>query len=317
MKRIVGHKQITNLLDGQIKQKKVSHGYLFLGPAHVGKFTTAKNFAKELLCLSKIKPDEETCLSCFSFEKFNHSDFKIVSSEENGSISIGSIREITRSISLYPQLSKRKVVIFEEASLMTLEAQNAFLKTLEEPPPYATFILVSQKENLLPTILSRATVVNFQPVLEKEIKKELIKRGKKDEDAILLSRLCLGQIGRVLEDDSLLKKWAKTLALIEKLADSAFLEKLNYLKEAEDTFSEDLFLWLSIFKDLFIYQKNPSLISHLPKEYKENIRKTASQFKKPQIIAIIKEIQKTQNLLTTSVNKKLLFENLMIKLKYG
>ena len=316
MWKVVGNKRIIQFLKDQIKKDSISQAYLFVGPASLGKFTTALFFAQTLLCLSEEKKRDQnfcqTCSSCQSFEKNIHPDFTIIENT-NTPLSIETIRELKRQIVLLPSLSKRKVIIFEEASYLTLEAQNALLKTLEEPPKYAVLILVSQKENLLPTILSRCSRFYFQPVSLKEIKTELKKRGIEEDEASLLSHLSLGRIGQVLEDSLFQQKWEESFNLLFLLSSASILkEKIDLAKNLRQ---KDLVYWTIILRDALLFKINYSHLSYYPSPYLDKLSQLCQIFSLSQIHFLIKRLQKTQELLqTTQVNQKLLLENLVLQL---
>lgn len=313
---ITGHKRIIHILENQIKKDTLSHAYLFLGPSSLGKFTLAKIFSQTLLCLSdgdKKLPCGE-CSSCQSFLKNIHPDFILVKNTD-GLVSIEAIRELKRQISFLPTLSKRKIVIFEEACYLTPEAQNALLKTLEEPPKYLILILVAQRENLLPTILSRCTILNFQPISHEEIEKELLKSGASSEKANFLACLSLGQIGRVLKDSSFLENWEKNLDFLIELSSSDLKTKMDFAKKhAESGQLKDLISWFSILRDVLFLKIKPSLLSHYPPFYLKKLSQLSNIYKTEQIFNLLKKLQKTEELSLTNINQRLLLEDFVLAL---
>ena len=169
MTKSIGHEKNKLKLRNIIKSNSVGHAYLFVGKQSVGKKLIAIEFAKNILCDSLI--DEEPCCKCQSCLNFgNGSDFKIISPEKNV-IKVDAIRELSNELFLLPTISKRKVFIIDDAESMNEQAQNALLKILEEPPTYATIILiVSNKEKLLNTIKSRVIEFQFEALKREEIK---------------------------------------------------------------------------------------------------------------------------------------------------
>lgn len=304
---IVGHKRNIKILDNQIKTNTVSQSYLFLGPSALGKFTLAKVFAKNLLCENNNSCDQ--CSSCQQFSRDLHPDFMLIKNTKS-LIPIATVRELKRQISLLPSLSKRKVIILEEASYLTLEAQNALLKTLEEPPKYATIILVAQKDNLLPTILSRCTQLNFQPVPLNEIKNKLSELGVNKDKALILAYLSNGQIGRILADLSFLEKWEKSFQNLANLLSFNMKEKLDYAKDQDP---DEILFWTSIFRSVLYFKLNPSLLPNYP-PFLDKLSKLSGQFDLKKAHSLLKKLQETQELLNTSVNRRLLLENLVLAL---
>ncbi len=169
---LIGNDNNKILLEEIVKKKNVSHGYLFLGISGIGKFLFAKEFAKAILCNEQNGCNK--CKSCIEFESSNNPDFQVIEPDEN-SIKIEQIRLMNNKIYEKPIISSKKVYIINNADLMTKEAQNCLLKTLEEPPEYVVIILIGTNENMfLNTIRSRCVKINFNKINDEELKKLLI-----------------------------------------------------------------------------------------------------------------------------------------------
>lgn len=167
---IIGNENIKHLLDNSIKSNNLVHSYMFVGPEGIGKSLFAKDLAEIILCMSSHSSACGTCSSCIKFESNNHPDFVFIDSDDGKSIKIGQIRLMQEQISEKPIVSERKVYVINNSDLMTVEAQNCLLKTLEEPPEYATIILVLSNENkLLNTIKSRCTKIAFQKLSDDDL----------------------------------------------------------------------------------------------------------------------------------------------------
>jgi len=165
---IIGNNQIKLMLTKSIHNETLSHSYLLIGIQGIGKKMLAMEFAKNILCTEK--EQDYTCKSCVKFESNNHPDFMCVEPEEN-SIKIEQIRDLQKKIQEKPIISNKKVYIINDADAMTTEAQNCLLKTLEEPPEFATIILIGNNENaFLATIKSRCMILRFQPIADEKIK---------------------------------------------------------------------------------------------------------------------------------------------------
>ena len=141
---IVGNSPIKYTLNKIVENNNILHGYLFVGIEGIGKQLFAKEFAKMILCTSNNKPCNQ-CKSCIEFDGNNNPDFQIMEPDGN-SIKIEQIRLMNSKIIEKPITALRKVYIINNAEKMTLDAQNCLLKTLEEPPEYATIILISNNE---------------------------------------------------------------------------------------------------------------------------------------------------------------------------
>ena len=171
--KIVGNNQIKETLEKSIKQNKTSHSYLFIGIEGIGKKLFAIEFAKAILCLNEEKYCNK-CKSCIEFDTNNNPDFSYIEPDGN-SIKIEQIRNLQKRIQEKPVISNKKVYIINDAHLMTQEAQNCLLKTLEEPPEFATIVLIGSNETqFLPTIKSRCTIMHFNKIEKEELQKYLL-----------------------------------------------------------------------------------------------------------------------------------------------
>lgn len=193
---IIGNEKIKEQLTNTININKTSHSYLFAGASGIGKKLIAKQFAKAILCLEDRKSCNK-CKACIEFNTDNNPDFLLIE-PNNGSIKIDQIREMQKSISEKPIISNHKVCIINDADLMTTEAQNCLLKTLEEPPAYMTIILVGANEsNLLVTIKSRCTIIHFNKLKDEEIK-QYLQNNYPNENMEQIIDIADGSIGKAI-----------------------------------------------------------------------------------------------------------------------
>ena len=195
---IIGNKKNKEILEKAIEINKTSHSYIFCGTEGIGKKLIAKELAKKILCL-KEKANDCDCKSCIEFDSDNNPDFQLIESVD-GKIKIEQIRQMQRKVAEKPIISNNKVYIIDDADTMTTEAQNCLLKTLEEPPEYITIILICTNEgNLLSTIKSRCTRIQFEPIKDEEIK-EYVKTKLPDEQiSEKLIELAQGSIGKAIK----------------------------------------------------------------------------------------------------------------------
>ena len=160
---VVGQRALTTTLKNAIASGKLAHAYLFCGPRGVGKTTCARIFAKAINCLSPKDGGDACgqCESCMAFDQQRSMNIHELDAASNNSVE--DIRELTKQVQIPPQIGKYKVFIIDEVHMLSASAFNAFLKTLEEPPSYVIFILATtEKHKILPTILSRCQVYDFQ-----------------------------------------------------------------------------------------------------------------------------------------------------------
>lgn len=162
---VVGQSHITETLKNAIARGQLAHAYLFTGPRGVGKTTCARIFAKAINCLNPT-PDHEACGECESCRAFNEGrSFSIHELDAASNNSVEDIRALTEKVRIPPQVGKYSVYIIDEVHMLSANAFNAFLKTLEEPPHYAIFILATtEKHKILPTILSRCQCYDFNRI---------------------------------------------------------------------------------------------------------------------------------------------------------
>ncbi len=169
---IIGNEKVKQELLSSVKSNKCSHSYLFVGTSGIGKKLIAREFAKMILCNSSEKYCSK-CKSCIEFDSGNNPDFSEIV-PDGANVKIDQIRQMQTKVFESPIISEKKVYIIDDADLMTKEAQNCLLKTLEEPPEFVTIILVGSNEsNFLSTIKSRCITIKFEDITQKDINKYL------------------------------------------------------------------------------------------------------------------------------------------------
>ncbi len=173
-KTIVGQHALSETLKNAVKTGRLAHSYLFCGQRGVGKTTTARIFAKAINC-EHLTPDGEPCNECESCRAFNEQrSLNIIEMDAASNNSVDDIREITNQVLVPPITGKYRVFIIDEVHMLSPAAFNAFLKTLEEPPEYVIFILATTEKNkILPTILSRCQKYDFQSITVADIAEQL------------------------------------------------------------------------------------------------------------------------------------------------
>lgn len=252
LSQIIGQDAAISLLQSALDKNTMSHAYLFVGPQGVGKMLTAKNFAWQLLA----RTDNDAHI--FWQDQF-HPDLKIIEIEDNKTVITKEqiTKEMEPWLALKPYRAKHRIVLIKDTHLISLEAANALLKTLEEPPLYAVIILIADHDNLLETITSRCQTVKFHPVRDEVIKNYLISKNVENSLAIEVSKLAQGSIAlaeRFIQEESLREKWQQTREMLKKL--SSLDEGQVFLVAEAINSDPDLFTNMleTILRDILIYK---------------------------------------------------------------
>lgn len=247
--QLVGQDEATRRLSSLASSDRVPHAMLFVGPDSVGKLTAAKIFGQVLLCESEDRTPGTacgTCPACVKVESGNHGDFHLLSNDERF-IKIQAIREASRDLALRPIEGRAKILIIDDAHKVQWQAQNALLKTLEEPPGAAHIILTTSRlRSILPTVVSRCQRIKFRPVPRERVA-ELVARERDidPQQAMLLAALAYGSVGQAveLEPSEIIERRDRIIELDRKLVPHHAKGAIDALSIASDiTDSRDDFL---------------------------------------------------------------------------
>ena len=216
---VVGQNHITSTLRNAISRGQLAHAYLFCGPRGVGKTTCARIFAKAINCMNP-GPDSEACGACESCRSFDEGrSFNIHELDAASNNSVDDIRSLTDQVRIPPQIGRYSVYIIDEVHMLSAQAFNAFLKTLEEPPAHAVFILATtEKHKIIPTILSRCQIFDFNRI--------------KVEDSVGYMKHIAGEEGVTFDEES--------LNLIARKADGGMRDALSMFDKAVSFCGSDL-----------------------------------------------------------------------------
>ena len=322
---IVGQEHLKEHLENAIKMDKVSHAYIINGEKNAGKEFIAKTFAMALQCENRqgTEPCGE-CHSCRQALSGNHPDIIFITHEKPGTIGVDDIRrQVNNDVAIKPYKGPKKIYIMNEGEKMTAQAQNALLKTLEEPPEYAVLlILTGNVDSLLQTILSRCVVLNMKPAKDAQIKKYLMETMEiPDYKADICVAFARGNVGKakllasseefdkVKEEAITLLKYIKEMELNEIVA---AIKKITEYKFDVNDYMDILSIW---YRDVLLFKATHDANLLIFKEEIQHIRKVADKSAYEGIEKIIDALDKSKQRLNANVNFDLTMELLLLTIK--
>ena len=291
---IIGHEEIIGHLKNAIESGKISHSYIFTGEPGSGKKLLAGTFAATLQCEAGGTEPCQKCDSCKKAMGKNHPDIIMVSHEKPGTITIDEIRDqVINDIDIRPYYSPYKIYIIADADLMTPQAQNALLKTIEEPPEYAVILLLTNNiGGLLPTIQSRCVRLDL---------KGSIGRAKEAATSQEFAEMTQNAL-RIL-------KYANTMEVYE-LSDA-----IKSLSEDKQNINDYLDIFQFWFRDVLMFKATQEIDNLVFKQEINFIREQAKQRSYENLENILDSIQKTKVRLKANVNFDLAFELLFLTIR--
>jgi len=343
---VVGQSHITTTLKNAIRQQQLAHAFLFCGPRGVGKTTCARILAKTINCTQPTADGEacNTCNSCVSFDAGTSLNIHELDAASNNSVD--DIRELVDQIRFSPQAGKYKVYIIDEVHMLSTSAFNAFLKTLEEPPAHAIFILATtEKHKILPTILSRCQIFDFKRITQQDTVDHLMEIAEKEHisaEKAALQLIAQKSEGCMRDSLSILDKlvsftggkvtYQNTLEHLNVL-DEDYYFQFHELLQKEDLsgvmllfdeinkkgFEGELVLngFASFYRNLLL-SKDPATASILEvmEGMQEKFAKVAAQTETSFILSALNIVGEAEIQIRMARNKRLLVEMALIKLNF-
>ena len=325
-KAIIGHEWAVRLLSNAVAHGRVGHAYLFTGPDRIGKMTLARAFAAALNC--EAAPGERPCGQCRACRLIaddKHPDVRVVTPNfsERGtpSIKIDAMRQLQQDLSLSAYEGRYKIALLRRFDTANLNAANAFLKTLEEPPAHVILLLTAaDSDSVLPTINSRCRTLGLRPLATPLIEEALMTRfGVAPEQANLLAHLADGRLGWAVDahrhEAPLQQREAHLTTLQQALGGSlvARFALAESLARKADGLPPLLRTWLSWWRDLALLAYGPhrdDAISNI--DQVEQLHRLATQWPRPKVLASLQQTEAALRQLAQNGNARLVLENVLL-----
>ena len=323
-KDVVGHKDILKYISSAVENNRVSHAYILNGERGSGKKMLANLFAMTLLCETGDNEPCGKCHSCKQAESGNHPDIIRVTHEKPNSISVDDIRtQMNNTVDIKPYQGPYKVYIIPQADMMTPQAQNAILKTIEEPPSYAVFLLLTENaETLLPTINSRCVMLKLRNIKDTLIKKYLMENLEiPDYKADMCTAFAQGNMGRAImlansdhfneirEEAVQLLKHINEMELNEIVA---AVKNISVYKLEITDYLDIIMIW---YRDVLLYKATKEIDKVVFKDQLQSIKEQARKSSYEGIELILESLEKAKARLKANVNFDLVMELLFLTIK--
>lgn len=323
-KDVVGHKDIINYIRNAVTENKVSHAYILNGERGSGKKMLANLFATTLLCEEQGPDPCNKCHSCHQAESGNHPDIIRVTHEKPNTISVDDIRrQVNEDIQIKPYQGPYKIYIIAEADLMTVQAQNALLKAIEEPPAYAViFLLTENAEALLPTITSRCVMLKLRNIKDTLIRKYLMETMHvPDYKADMCTAFAQGNMGRAImlassdHFNEIREEAVQLLKYINEMDISEItkaIKKINTYKLEINDYLDIIMIW---YRDVLLYKATKDMDKVVFKDQISYIQERAKKSSYEGIELILESLEKAKTRLKANVNFDLVMELLLLTIK--
>ena len=323
-KDVVGHEDVVKYIKTAVKEDKVSHAYILNGEKGSGKKLLAKLFAQMLQCEEGLDEPCYECHSCKQAESGNHPDIIRVTHEKPTSITVDEIRvQVNEDIQIKPYNGKYKIYIIPDADLMTTQAQNALLKTIEEPPAYAVILLLTENvQSLLPTICSRCVMLKLRNIKDRLVMQYLMEKLEvPDYKAEICTAFAQGNIGRAImlaNSEHFNEIRDEAIELLKHIGDMELEELVTVVKRVSSykievtDFLDFIMIW---YRDVLIYKATKNIDRVVFAEQLDYIKEKATESSYEGIEIILEAIEKAKMRLKANVNFDLVMELLLLTIK--
>lgn len=326
---IIGQKAVVTHIENALSQNQIAQAYLISGEDGMGKMTIAKAFAASILCEDRQPGEYDNCgkcRSCHQIETGNHPDCRIVTHEKPAVITVDEIRtQVVTDVDIRPYQNGRKVYIIPDAQMMNEQAQNALLKTLEEPPEYAVIILLSANEDmLLPTIRSRCIKLPLSPLPEKVIVNTLINSYHIPEYRTKsIVRFARGNLGKAVEmagSDDFIEDRNTAVGIMKKVVNTESYDWGDWITTiTEDKSRIPFFLdmFMDWYRDILMMKSGADKNILMFSDEAASIRQEAEGYGFPELKECVGAIEKADTLLKEQVKPDLVILNMFRAFRYN
>jgi DNA polymerase-3 subunit delta' len=324
---IVGEEQLKSKMKA-ISQSGPSHAYLLAGERRSGKTTLAKCFAAALQCEGEGEKPCGRCMSCLQVEEGSHPDVVWLSHDKEETIGVEDIRTgVNEDILLKPYRGKYKVYLIDDAQKMTVQAQNALLKTLEEPPSYGVIILISNTvEAMLPTIQSRSVLLPVKPLPDEVIRGYLMNRMRvPDYRADVITAFARGNLGRacdLIANEEFEELKSAAISTLKGITDADLgktytdaAEIARKYKESKSSFAQMMDFFLFWYRDALVYKSTGRSEGLIFREEIQYIKKVSGEMSYEGFEDVFRAIKEAKEKLRFNVNAETVADLLLISLK--
>lgn len=319
---ITGYDDVKNHFQSAIKMNKVSHAYIIEGEVGMGKKMMANTLAKTLQCEEQGIDACDRCQSCLLFDTENHPDVIHVRATKKTGLGVDDIREqINADVHIKPYVYAHKIYIIHEADKMTLQAQNAMLKTIEEPPSYVRFLLLAAHTHpFLPTVLSRCVRIKLNPMGD-EVVADYLERhhGLPDYQAKLYSAFARGNIGRALTlkaSESFNEMREDMVTMMKTLSEGskmAIMDQVTVFERYSDRKEAFLDLCLTWLRDLMMTKSLGETAKVIHGDHRKQLLRQAGHMSYNRICMLIDGIERIRRYDRLNINYTLMVEVMLIE----
>lgn len=321
---VVGHKDVIRYIRNAVTENKVSHAYIINGERGSGKKMLASLYATTLLCEKGGSDPCNTCHSCIQAESGNHPDIIWVGHEKPGSIGVEDIRnQVNNTVAVKPYQGPYKVYIIPQADLMTVQAQNALLKTIEEPPEYVVIMLLTENaEVLLPTINSRCVMLKLRNIKDALIKKYLMEKLEvPDYKADVCTAFAQGNMGKAImlanseHFNEIREEVLQLMRYIHDMEISEIVDAVSHCAVYKLEISDYLDIIMIWYRDVLLYKATKDIDKVVFKDQVEYMKEQARKSSYEGIELILESLDKAKARLKANVNFDLVMELLFLTIK--